>query len=76
VGCVDGDFPKMVTDAIPLKPYFGNASYFVMIVKLLLVDGLQKRKYEIEVDGVRVSNTDDKKDSMISTCQMTDSSKF
>jgi len=75
-GCVDGDFPKMVTDAIPLKPYFGNASYFVMMVKLLLIDGLQKRKYEIEVDGVRVSNTEDQQDSMISTCQLIGDSKF
>jgi len=49
----------MVTDAIPLKPYFGNASYFVMIAKLLILEGLQKRKYEIEIDGVRVSNTKD-----------------
>jgi len=75
-GCCDGDIPKMITDAIPLKPYFGNASYFVMMVKLLLIDGLQKRKYEIEVDGVRVSNTKDQQDSMISTCQLTGDSKF
>ena len=30
VNCWDGDIPKMVTDAIPLKPYFGNASYLIM----------------------------------------------
>ena len=37
VCCLDGDFPKMVNDAIPLKPYFGNASYFILLAKLLLV---------------------------------------
>lgn len=76
-GCVDGDIPKMVNDAIPLKPYFGNAAYFILMLKFMLVDGgLQQRNYELEVDGVRVSKTKDGKDSIVTTSMYTASSKF
>ena len=52
----DGDFITTITQAIPLKPYFGNASYFMCVFKLLLIDGLKNHRFDLEVDGVKVSN--------------------
>ena len=51
----DGDIVKAITqDAPPLKPYFGNASYFIVFFSLLLIKGMSQNVYDIEVDGVKV----------------------
>jgi len=55
-----GDMIDIIPTSIVLKPYFGNASYFIVLFKLLLIDGVQNWRFDVEVDGKKVS--DDKQD--------------